>query len=267
MNKFIGIFLISRLNSSRLPKKAKLKLKNDTMIEFLLKRMIMFFNKNQIVICTSSSKGKEFYKNLSKKYKIKIFFGKNKNVLKRIIDCMKKFKFNHFARITGDNPLTDPHALKVLIKNHIKNKNDYTFTESIPWGLRSEVFSLKALNKCINNIIDKNSTEYLTYFFKRRDHFKIQKISLKKYHKNESNLNISIDYLKDFKMLDMLLKKNNYRYDLNRKKITNFLIEKSKPIKIINKISLKTSKYNVMFKGDNKKNYLDLTNQKIYERN
>ena len=267
MNKTVGVFIISRLNSSRLPNKAKLKLGNDTMIEFLVKRLKLFFKKNQIVICTALSKNNNFYQNISNKYKIKIFFGQNKNVLKRIIDCMNKYKFNHFARITGDNPLIDPISLKILIKNHLKNKNDYTFTNSIPWGLRSEVFSLKALIKCEKNIIDKNSTEYLTYFFKRKDYFKIQEVNIKKYHKKENNFSVSVDYLKDFKLLNRLLKRNDYRYNLKRYDIVDFLKNNSKLVKTLNKIPLKTSKYNVMFKDDKKKKYLNLSKQKTCEKN
>lgn len=251
--KKVGIFIISRINSKRLPKKATLKVGKDNLIEFLYKRLKLCFDNNQIVICTNSLRGKEFYKSISQRYKIKIFFGENTNVLKRIIKCMEKYNFRNFARVTGDNPLTDPFALKFLINNHLKNKNDYTFTSSLPSGLRAEVFSLRALKKAEKNIIDHNSTEYLTFYFKRKDYFKTEDVKFKKFFFNEPNYSISIDYLKDYVLLKNLLKKNNNRYNISRKLISFFLKNNTKPIKLINEVPLKTYKYDVSFKGDKKK--------------
>ncbi len=260
-DKKIGILIISRLNSQRLPDKAKLKIGKDYMIEFLIKRLKNYFNDDQIIICTVKNKGREFYKKLSKKLKIKLYLGANKNVLERIIGCMEKYNLKYFVRVTGDNPLSDPLATKLLIKNHLKNKNDYTFTTTLPWGLRTEVFSLKALKKCLRRIIDPDSTEYLTYFFKRKDIFKTQNVKFKKYYSNEQNLNISIDYSKDFNRLNSLLKKNNYNYKIRRKTISAFLKKNTQPIHPDNKISLKTSQYDARYKND-KKRILNLSTQK-----
>ena len=81
------------------------------------------------------------------------------------MDCIKLKKINHFVRVTGDNPLTDTESILKLAKEHIKNKNDYTYTESLPIGMRPEIYSIKALKKNYKYIEDLNSTEYLTYFF------------------------------------------------------------------------------------------------------
>ena len=259
--KKIGILIISRLNSRRLPGKAKLKIGKDHMIEFLIKRLKNYFNDDQIIICTAKNKGKEFYKKLSKKLNIKLYLGANKNVLGRIIGCMERYNLKYFVRVTGDNPLSDPISIKLLIKNHLKNKNDYTFTTSLPWGLRTEVFSLGALKKCLKRIVDPDSTEYLTYFFKRKDIFKTQNVKFKKYYANEQNLSISIDYLKDFNQMNSFLKKNNYNYKIERKTISKFLKKNTQPIQLINKISLKTPQYDVRYKND-KNSKLNLSTQK-----
>jgi len=229
--KKVGIFIISRINSKRLPKKATLKVGKDNLIEFLYKRLKLCFDNNQIVICTNSLRGKEFYKSISQRYKIKIFFGENTNVLKRIIKCMEKYNFRNFARVTGDNPLTDPFALKSLINNQ-------------------------------KNIIDHNSTEYLTFYFKRKDYFKTEDVKFKKFFFNEPNYSISIDYLKDYVLLKNLLKKNNNRYNISRKLISFFLKNNTKPIKLINEVPLKTYKYDVSFKGDKKK-ILNISKQQL----
>ena len=130
--------------------------------------------------------------------------------------------------------------MKILIKNHLKNKNDYTYTHSIPWGLRSEVFSLVALNKCESLIVNQNSTEYLTYYFIRKEYFKTQCVKIKKYIDNEQNFNISIDCLKDLNILKALMEKFNYNINIRRKQISTFLNLNTKPIAVKDKILLKT---------------------------
>ena len=167
----VGILLISRIGSKRLNNKAKLKIKNLSLVEILLKRLKIKFRNENIVICTVDNYGKSFYKKISRKYGIKLFAGENKNVLKRIIDCMERFNFKHFVRATADNVMIDANVIDKLVHKHIKNNNEYTYTNCLASGMGSEVFSYKGLKKCQKNILDQNSTEYLTYFFFKKRYF------------------------------------------------------------------------------------------------
>ena len=65
--------------------------------------------------------------------------------------------------------------------------------------MQPEVFSFAALNKYKNKIIDKNSTEYLTYFFLRRDLYKTENFKIKQVVPNQQKLSISNDYYKNLK--------------------------------------------------------------------
>ena len=146
--KKIAILVISRTKSKRLKNKAKLKIKGINLIEIILQRLLGRFDRKNIIICSSNfNNDKSFYKRISQKYSVGIFFGAENNVLKRIIDCLEKNNFKHFIRITGDNPLVDINAIHSLSLKHIMNKSDYTFTDSLPMGMKPEIFSLKALKK------------------------------------------------------------------------------------------------------------------------
>ena len=89
--------------------------------------------------------------------------------------------------------MVDINAINTLSFKHILNKSDYTFANSLPMGMKPEIFSLKALKRNYKKIIDLNSTEYLTYFFRRSDIYRIQKVSFKKIYKNQNKYKISID--------------------------------------------------------------------------
>ena len=242
----IAILIIARLNSKRLREKARLSLFGLSLIEIIVLRLLKIFNGTQIIICTTKSQKNNFFKDIALKYKIKLFLGSNTNVFKRIIDCQKKFKFNHFARITGDNPLTDINSLYKLSLKHIKNNNDYTFTKSISIGLRSEIISIKALRKAFKLAIDPNSSEYMSYFFQNKI-FKYEAVKFKKFLPSEEKYSITIDYLKDFFLLKKIVTKKKDIY-LSRKKIVRRLKKFSNIINITDTFSLKNSKYDVRLK-------------------
>ena len=255
--KKIAILVISRTKSKRLKNKAKLKIKGINLIEIIVRRLMDKFDRKNIIICTSNfNNDKTFYKKISKKYNVGIFFGAENNVLKRIIDCLEKNNFKHFVRLTGDNPLVDINAINTLSFKHIMNKSDYTFTDSLPMGMKPEIFSLKALKRNYKKIIDLNSTEYLTYFFRRSDIYKIQKVSFKKIYKNQNKYKISIDKKKEFLLLKKFFK-NKKSIFFKRSEIISFLIKNSKMKKMARKIRFINKNYDVRYLFDqNKKSFL-----------
>lgn len=242
----IKILIIVRLNSTRLQNKAKLKINNLSIVEILIRRLLSKFNNSNIIICSSYKSKSKFFENLKKKYKIKIFYGNEKNIFKRILDCQKKFFFKHFIRITGDNPLTDLDTIFSISKKHIRKKNDFTYTEGLPRGLKPEIYSISALQNCFRMALDPNSSEYLTYFFKRNE-FKYSYIKIKKNFSSQTKLSITIDSKKDYLNLKKLISKEGiYAKRLN---IIGFL-KKNKIYsnKIYKKtFKLKTRKYDVRF--------------------
>ena len=250
-NNSIAIVILARLESKRLKNKAILKIDNNSIIEILIKRLKKKFNSSDIILCTSYKKRNLYLQKFSNENKIKFFRGPDKNIFQRIILCQKKFKFKHFVRVTGDNPFTDLIAIDKLSKNHIKNDNDYTYTSSLPIGTRPEIFSMESLKRCSKIAVDKCSSEYLTYFFKRSI-FKIENCLLKKYFKNQEKYNISIDNKKDFILLKKIIEKNkNFNFDF--KNLVKMLMKYSNPVELKKKnkkIKLLTKKYNVKFKGD-----------------
>ena len=243
----IAFLIIVRMGSKRLNNKAKLKINNYSLIEILLKRLLRKFPKEQIFICTSADENGLYLKKISAKYKINFFAGSNKNVFKRIIDLRKENDFNHFVRITGDNPFTDPQAINKMIKAHLKKEIEFTYTNSLPVGTKAEIISFKALKKANNLAVDKNSSEYMTYFFKR-GLFKRYNIKFKKIFNFQDDLHITIDTKNDLLLARKLLKNqsiyiNNYKLIklMNLKK--ELYLKKKVPIP-----KIKTNQYNVKFK-------------------
>ena len=171
---------------------------------------------------------------------------------------MQIYNFKHFLIVTGDNHFKECAALKKMVKSHIKKKNDYTYTDRLPKGMQPEVFSFAALNKYKNKIIDKNSTEYLTYFFLRRDLYKIENFKIKQVVPNQQKLSISIDYYKNLKLLENIMNTNNNNIYLKSRKIIHFLKKNTRQINYLKKVPIKCKSYDVRYLFDKKKKFIDL---------
>ena len=121
----IGIVVMSRMESSRLPGKALKKIGNYYSLELCLLNCKKIKKiKNVILATTNLKKDKILVRKFNKKYNI--FKGESKNVLKRILDVCKKYDFKDVVRVTGDCPFISPEIIELLIKNHKKEKSDIT---------------------------------------------------------------------------------------------------------------------------------------------
>mgnify|MGYP001333239433 CR=1 FL=1 len=232
-NNIVGLVAV-RLNSKRLGKKAFLNLYYKKLIHRLIERIKESKYLNNIAICTSTHKLDNNIEHFAKKNKIKIFRGSEKDVMSRFILAGKDLKANHIVRITGDNPLTDPNIMDNLIKNHLKNKNEYTFSSFVPIGTSSEVIKFKSLEKCYTNLIDPDSSEYMSWMLNRPDIFKVQDVIFPKSLSKFRNVSFTVD------------KKNEY---LNIKKIYDNFKGKPPPLKkILEWIVLNPNLYKEMTK-------------------
>jgi glutamate-1-semialdehyde 2,1-aminomutase len=203
----IAIFLLARSGSRRLPNKHFYKLTSEhTAIEYCIKRLKKSKYVKKIILCTTKKKEDNKFENICSKYKIQIFRGNEKNVLKRLIDCARENSIKTIVRITGDCPIIDPGLVDKCIQLHFKRKTDYTTNTlhlSFPDGLDVEVINLSALIKSqkISNTL--HNRDHVTPFIRESKLFKKQNY---KNSLNYSNRRWTLDNLKDYRYLKKVVK-------------------------------------------------------------
>tara|TARA_B100001123_G_C15266643_1_gene1008678 strand:- start:290 stop:1051 length:762 start_codon:yes stop_codon:yes gene_type:complete len=246
------ILVAVRLKSKRLNKKALLKLYNKPLILTLTERLKKSALSSEIVWCTSTNINDQPLEDLAKLNKIKIFRGSEKDVMSRFIEVGNLFKASNIIRVTGDNPLTDPNIIDYMIDKHIDKKSEYTFCNTIPVGTRSEVISLKMLEKCHNLLQDPDSTEYMTWMLNRPDYFKVQELQHPNKTINRPEISLTVDDVQDYKNVSEI-------YDYfegkmpNLDKIIHFIDSKPNLLKNLTKSKISTidkNKINYNFKND-----------------
>ena len=231
----INAFIIVRLKSKRLKKKSLLKINGQTLLEHLIKRVKKINKLNKIILCTSLNKQDKILANIAKKNNIEVFRGDENDVLKRMFDCSKKFKSDHYLRITGDDILIDPMYAEKTIATHLDSNADYTDCKDIPSGTEVEIFSRKTIMNLYNQLKDRSGTEYLTnYIIDNREFFNISSCKIIQEHK--SNLRLTIDTLNDFKTVKSMLEDFKIQKILNSYNLSDIIkyFKKNKS-KIFNK--------------------------------
>jgi len=249
-----AIIIQARTGSRRFPKKILARIDRRNVLEFFIDRLLQTFSKNNIIIATTKFKRDNIVCNISKKNKIKFYRGPEKNVLKRFLNCAKKFNVKNIARVTPDCPLVDPRLLQSMKKQFFIRKLDYLANTNpptkskFPDGSDIEIFKFRSLQKIYRLSKNKDDREHVTHlFWKNPKKFKIKIINKKK---NISNYKFSIDYKHDL----LLVKKV-----INKIKISKKYGNADEIVNII-KHDKKLNKISEMSRRKSIKNRNDLTN-------
>jgi len=191
--------ILVRSTSSRLPRKAYLKVGNSSAIEHLILRVKQSKKIDRIVLCTTTCTSDDELCAIARRNNIDYYRGEELDVLGRILQATNENE-NTVVRITGDDILVDPCYLDKGVDQHLSAGVDYTSMKSLPSGTEAEYFSRKALANIHTCCEERQDTEYLTYFISRNlPHFSIQEAIIKPAH--QSNWRLTLDTNDDYAII------------------------------------------------------------------
>ncbi len=227
--------IYSRSNSKRLKNKALLKIYRDKcLIEKVIQNTLKIKSIKKIILATTKSRKDKIFEKKFKKYPIQFFYGSTNNLIKRTIDCSKKFHFDYFLRVCGDRPFYSYKNINNIITKLNKKKNltydlisNNKKIKKVDQGLTIEIVSSKSLNKIyLNNKLTKYNLENLTnIYYQNEKKFKIQYLKSPKnwFLNNKYTIDDIVDLKKmraiilkvgyhnfDIKKADQIIKKNNF---------------------------------------------------------
>lgn len=173
-------FVVVRLASTRLAKKALLDVGGVPAIYHLLKRLEQSKALDKIVLCTTSLPEDDELVNIANSLRIESFRGASSDVLDRMLCAVSSlstscgYEPDGIIRVTGDDILVDPGYIDKAIDYHRAQNADYTDLKALPSGTEVEVFCLNLLRYIKAHATDSTGTEYLTSFVRHHnDQFKV----------------------------------------------------------------------------------------------
>jgi len=218
----VYVLVAVRMKSSRLPLKALLDINGKPLLLRLIDRISERISLNKIIICTSSNLQDDAIESFSIQNDLNYFRGSELDVMDRFIKASDAFNAKTIVRITGDNPLTDPVVLESMIKFHLKKRAEYTFTNDIPIGTRSEIIDVSALKRIHRQLSNPKYSEYMTHMLMRPDKLELCEFHVNNQRLKRPELSLTVDTLKDINLVRDIYKEFNGRLP-NLEKIISWL--------------------------------------------
>jgi spore coat polysaccharide biosynthesis protein SpsF len=168
----IGLVLQMRMASVRLPYKGLLPIGGPSILTRLINQMHEFKYPGHVIDCivaTTRMKEDSIIHELCGYNICHCFRGDSEDVLKRFYDVMDDFDLDIIVRLTGDNPVILPNAIKTCLDYLITNKIDFIRTTNLPHGLNVEIFSRDGLNLSHLNAMGDEREHITQYAIKHFD--------------------------------------------------------------------------------------------------
>jgi spore coat polysaccharide biosynthesis protein SpsF (cytidylyltransferase family) len=222
----IGVVVVCRMKSTRLPGKALLKIGTLTSVEYCIKNVLKLEDVNTVILATSTHPDDEALKNYTYSKEVEFYRGDPIDVMQRMVDVVEKYDLDIVSRVTADM-LFIPHEIyQEGLKMHFLNGGtDYTRIEKAPIGVATSIITAKALIKAKKLFPSAKFSEYLPYYFLNNPStFNIQKIDITE--RFQRNFRLTLDYKEDlllFREIDKYLteKGNDGDFDVILKFLDN----------------------------------------------
>jgi len=218
----IGFLITARLKSTRLPKKLLLKINNLEIIRWMIRRLKLNHNLNEIVICTSTNPDDDTLEKIAISEKIKCFRGSEEDVIERLYFASKQFNFEFVINITADCPLVSYEYIDKVIDEFNRTKSDLIRTMDLPHGLYIYGLNVSALKK-INEIKKETRTEVWGKLFTDTGLFKVNDIKIPQ-NLIRPSYRLTLDYPEDYEFFKKVFEDNGpSTYMLKDRQIIQYL--------------------------------------------
>ena len=194
------IFLTVRINSSRLPNKALLKLNNGvSTIEFLINRLkTQIINNFDIILCTTNNKEDDKLIEISKNLNIKYFRGSEKDKLQRWYEAAIHYNVKNIVTVDGDDLFIETSLIEKAF-NQLEN-NNVDFIKGDHTGLICGAFTYAFTFNSLYRVIQlkgDNDTEMMWVYFTDTGLFDVRNLENvpKQFYRND--IRMTLDYEED----------------------------------------------------------------------
>lgn len=145
VNSSVGIVILSRFSSSRLPGKALKELAGNSVLGHIIHRLCEVVSQHQIVIATSDEASDDVIEKFAQEVGVSCYRGSLEKVGERFYTAAHSLNVDYAIRINGDNLFLDPGILEEVIG--VCRSGSYDFISNVlgrtyPKGMSMEAVRL-----------------------------------------------------------------------------------------------------------------------------
>ncbi len=170
------IILQARLDSTRLPRKALLKLEGEPLIVRAM-RALSLVEADERVLATDEASAAELH-TLARREGFKAFSGPKEDVLERYRMAASEFGAELVIRATGDNPLVSYELANLLLESRLSAGDpDYAAFMGMPVGMGVEIIRSDALSRAAASATDPFEREHVApHLYRNPASFRIHRV-------------------------------------------------------------------------------------------
>ncbi len=199
----IATIIACRLKSTRLPKKAVLKIGDLSATELCVKHCLNFENVDHTILATSTSEEDDELRNHTYSKDVIFHKGDPLDVIKRYLDIIDKMQIDVIVRVTADMQYVSNDITKILLKSHFEKGADFTRAAEAAVGTGIEIISTSALRYAKSFFPEANYSEYMSwYFVNNPEHFKLNFVDLPK--ELVRNYRLTLDHQEDLELFQKI---------------------------------------------------------------
>ena len=204
----VGIIILCRFASSRLPGKILRRINGKTILQYIYERLCHVGAANNIVVATSEESSDDPIVEFCNNNDIQVYRGPLNNVAKRFLSCSLKFCNDYTTRINGDNLFVDIESVRDMIS--IAKKGKYDFISNVkkrtfPKGMSIEIIRTSYYKKCYENFSNGSHFEHVTLPLYENDNDKSHYYYFNTICPKAAGIQLAIDTIKDFETAEKII--------------------------------------------------------------
>lgn len=204
----IGIIVVCRYSSSRLPGKILKQINGRTMLGHIIDRIRRGADDRPVVIATSTDPSDDAIAAYCRRAGLECYRGSLDDVAGRFLACAQKFDWDFAVRINGDNLFLDKDVLRAMLA--VADTDVFDFVSNVPGrsfprGMSIEIVRVTFYADLMRTVIDPEHREHVTsWLYKNTDHGR-RYVFQNKLCPEAANFQLAIDTEDDFRLAQRIL--------------------------------------------------------------
>ena len=189
-----------RSESRRLPAKALYPVAGVPLLAFLLRRLRSGLDENdfRVVLATTRRLADDTVAAWGEREGVAVVRGEANDVLARFVRCLLRFPSPLAVRVTADNPLTCPWALRRAVRAARRSGADYVQCRNMPHGTAVDVFSAGVLMRLADEARQPDEREHINLHILRHPRrFKTLVLDVRG-KRRRPDLSLTVDTMEDW---------------------------------------------------------------------
>jgi sialic acid synthase SpsE/spore coat polysaccharide biosynthesis protein SpsF (cytidylyltransferase family) len=205
----VGIILLCRHNSRRLPGKILKTIHGRTVLNYITQRIERAVPLLPLVIATSRDQSDDCIDAFCRHAQLPCFRGELEDVSKRFIECAELHRFDFATRINGDNIFVDIESLQSMLA--IANTNHFDFISNVPgrtfpYGMSIEIVRTDFYREQFSKFSSEADKEHVTSWLYEHPDVGKRYVFVNRICPQAAGLQLALDTAEDLQNLTTIIK-------------------------------------------------------------